>query len=226
MIKLGTIYMLTCIPTEMSYIGQTIRKLQKRLREHQCKGNTNRRISNAIHHYGWTSFKVDILHKDVPQSNLDWLERHSIWIFNTLSPNGYNLQEGGNNGFKTEDYKIQVRKEYNPRFGEDNPRYRKDLRKKKEEIIKKYLDGKSLSDLGRDYNCSLTAIKKVLIENEIEIRSNKKPEIQSDKDNIIKLYQSGLSTVKIANLYDCSDVTIGKILKKSGSSLKDLRLQK
>ena len=91
--KTGVIYQIRHKETGKSYIGQSTR-LRNRLSHHRSR-NRNDYFANAIKKYGWNAFEVIILHKNVSIQDLDWLERHSIWIFNTLAPNGYNLKQGG-----------------------------------------------------------------------------------------------------------------------------------
>lgn len=91
------------------YIGQTIRPIEVRFKEHQLKKSNCRSISGAIQKYGWEHFETDwynCLDED--------LNKHEKWMVNlmeTLSPNGYNLIGGGGNGGKrSEETKQKLRK--------------------------------------------------------------------------------------------------------------------
>ena len=89
---MGYIYMLTS-PSGKSYIGQTIRPIEKRLEEHQRKGRNCSAIYNAIQKHGWGNFEKDWY--ECPDDNLNLDEDLIVREMGTLSPEGYNLREGG-----------------------------------------------------------------------------------------------------------------------------------
>lgn len=83
--------------TGEKYIGQTTGSLADRWKYH-CKPSSKCiRIRNAIQKYGTDSFDVIVL--DICKSYEELNKKETFWIqsLNTLSPNGYNLQHGGNN---------------------------------------------------------------------------------------------------------------------------------
>ena len=91
------IYMLIS-PTLECYIGQT-KNVKRRFREHRRAKGGCRRLYNAINFYDWDNFLkviIEVFDDDVSGEFID--EREIYWIkeHNTLSPNGYNLDEGGN----------------------------------------------------------------------------------------------------------------------------------
>jgi len=90
---MGYIYMLTS-PSEKSYIGQTIRPVEERLKEHRT-GKTSgcRAIYNAIQYHGWDAFEKDWY--ECPDEDLNKHEELMVEVLGTLYPNGYNLKEGG-----------------------------------------------------------------------------------------------------------------------------------
>lgn len=107
----GIIYIIKNIINNKSYIGQTLsygsngRKLgiNKRFKTHinNSKNNKNscRILENAIRKYGSENFVIiEICKCNI--ENLNSNEIKYIKIFNTVSPNGYNLQTGGGNGRK------------------------------------------------------------------------------------------------------------------------------
>lgn len=93
--KTGTIYCLTC-PLGKSYIGQTVRKLHKRLEEHEKCGDC-RLIHEAIQTNGMQNIKVSVLFEGL-ENELDAQEKKYIKEMNTLHPNGYNIRIGGSHG--------------------------------------------------------------------------------------------------------------------------------
>jgi group I intron endonuclease len=106
------VYSLKCGNRE--YIGQTIQDdFQVRLNGHISEANNGkkRHLYNAIRKHGWNNFKVEILHSFPRKGNwkerLDELETLEILQRNTLAPNGYNNETGGNrNKILHEDTKV------------------------------------------------------------------------------------------------------------------------
>ena len=88
---MGYIYILTS-PNGKSYIGQTIHSIEKRFEQHQ-KRSRCRRIYNAIKKYGWENFEKDWYY--CPDEDLNKHDELMVEVLGTLSPNGYNLREGG-----------------------------------------------------------------------------------------------------------------------------------
>ena len=93
---MGFIYKITNTMNGKSYIGQTIQKPEKRINNHFYPGGSGcAALHNAIQKYGRDAFTVEILH-EVLDIFLDDLEIAEIKRYNTLVPNGYNLDSGGN----------------------------------------------------------------------------------------------------------------------------------
>lgn len=80
------------------YIGQTVQKLEKRWLSH-CNPNniTKMIITRSIHKYGKDNFEIKILAKCNSIEEMNHRETYYIKLFNTLFPNGYNLDSGGSN---------------------------------------------------------------------------------------------------------------------------------
>ena len=79
------------------YIGQTIHELGKRKYQHKWsadKGNTSVFL-RAIRKYGWGNFEWKILFKSNDSDKLNNMEVKLIKRFGTLTPNGYNVANGG-----------------------------------------------------------------------------------------------------------------------------------
>jgi hypothetical protein len=90
----GIIYKITS-PSGKVYVGQTICSFEKRMREHKNPNSGCTAISNAIQKYG-NQMKYEIIEDNVPHEHLD--DREIYWIkeLNSMSPDGYNLNSGGN----------------------------------------------------------------------------------------------------------------------------------
>ena len=91
----GYIYKYTS-PSGKSYIGQTTRSLKERAGHNGKFYKGSNEFYRAIKKYGFENFEVEIL-AEVLKEQLDKMEIKYIQIFNTLSPNGYNISPGGQN---------------------------------------------------------------------------------------------------------------------------------
>ena len=103
-------------PKGKSYIGQTTRPIEKRLEEHQKGKKGCVAIYNAIKYHGWENFEKDWY--ECPDEDLNKHEELVVEVFGTLSPNGYNLKEGGGNGKPSDESK---QKQSEAMTGEKNP---------------------------------------------------------------------------------------------------------
>lgn len=93
------IYKITNLVNNKSYIGQSI-NIDKRIKEHFWKATCEKDISfnsilhQAIRKYGKENFRYEVL-KECSVDEIDRLEQEYIKQYNTVSPNGYNILEGG-----------------------------------------------------------------------------------------------------------------------------------
>lgn len=92
----GCIYKLTNQVNGKCYFGKTL-DFKRRMNEHKCYAKKGKQyLSRAIRKHGWSSFKKEILIDDVPEEDLDMLEKSYIEIFDAINPRqGYNLTRGG-----------------------------------------------------------------------------------------------------------------------------------
>ena len=97
----GIVYRVLCIPSGKSYVGQTIRTLAQRWTSHKC-APLGGALRNAIEKYGSESFVRSVIDYASTQEDLDEKERHWIRTLDTLSPNGYNLEAGGDTGWSAD----------------------------------------------------------------------------------------------------------------------------
>ncbi|AGE54808.1 GIY-YIG catalytic domain-containing endonuclease [Paramecium bursaria Chlorella virus MA1D] len=116
---MGFIYTLTS-PIGKKYIGQTTRSIEQRFIEHQQKDSRCKAIAESINKYGWDNFIID--YYECPDDELNKHERWLVKLMNTLSPDGYNLKEGGGScGKHSEESKKKISKalrgEKHPNFG-------------------------------------------------------------------------------------------------------------
>lgn len=71
------------------YIGQSVH-IEKRWQEH-CQASANSYIAKAIRKYGKENFSFEILQETSNIAELNSLETHYIYQYNSLIPNGYNI---------------------------------------------------------------------------------------------------------------------------------------
>ena len=103
----GIIYKITS-PSGKVYVGQTIRSFEKRMKEHKRDSSRCTLIKRAIDKYG-NEMVYEIIEEDVPQEHLD--DREIYWIkeLNSLAPDGYNCNTGGQFNVVTQEIKDKVR---------------------------------------------------------------------------------------------------------------------
>ncbi|AGE49163.1 GIY-YIG catalytic domain-containing endonuclease [Acanthocystis turfacea Chlorella virus Br0604L] len=103
---MGFIYRLTS-PSGKSYIGQTVRSIEERFKQHQQPDSECVAISRAIQKYGWGNMKKEW--QEVSDDKLNFYEEMLVALLGTLSPGGYNLREGGGSrGSLCEDTKQKI----------------------------------------------------------------------------------------------------------------------
>jgi hypothetical protein len=148
---MGFIYRLTS-PSGKSYIGQTICPIEKRFKKHQQKSSGCVAISGAIKKYGWENFEKEW--NEIPDDDLNFYEEMLIALLGTLSPDGYNLKEGGSNGKMSEESKQKNREaklgEKNPMFGKPMSEEQKQKNREAHLGEKSYMFGKT----GENSPCS------------------------------------------------------------------------
>lgn len=94
---MGLIYKATNILNNKSYIGQTVKTVEERKKEHfymAFNKNEQTYFYNALRKYGKENFKWEILEENILKEQLN--EREIFWInyYNTFNK-GYNLTKGG-----------------------------------------------------------------------------------------------------------------------------------
>jgi group I intron endonuclease len=90
----GIVYKLTS-PSNKSYIGISKYSIERRILWHKNKRSGCKAIKSALKKYGFSSFKKEVLHNNIPLESLSALEMHEIDAHGTMAPNGYNLTRGG-----------------------------------------------------------------------------------------------------------------------------------
>lgn len=81
------------------YIGQS-NDIQRRIKDHYYKahnptgGNYHSPLHLAIRKYGWDNFQIEVL-EECNIEELDEKEIYYIQLYNSITPNGYNIMAGG-----------------------------------------------------------------------------------------------------------------------------------
>ena len=88
------IYLITNLINNKKYVGQT-NNFQRRMNEHRSGQGTV--IDQAIKAYGVKNFSWEIIWESDNQNEINQKEQEFIIYYNSLVPNGYNLQKGGLN---------------------------------------------------------------------------------------------------------------------------------
>ena len=95
----GIIYKATSKTSGKSYVGQTVRSLNRRKRGHWDDSKRyNTKFYNAIKKYGWEDFEWSVL-LVCDLNNLDHAEAQMMRLYDTVE-NGYNLMYGSSGGTK------------------------------------------------------------------------------------------------------------------------------
>ncbi len=105
------IYKITNKINDKIYIGQTIRSLEERVKEHKRKKNCS--LYKAFNKYGIENFDFEIIEKCNSTEEMNEKEIYWIKYYDCLMPKGYNLCEGGGqtNGYThKEESKIKMSK--------------------------------------------------------------------------------------------------------------------
>lgn len=99
------IYRYTNILNGMKYHGKTCQKYQS----NRAGKNGEKYIKcctafgDAIREFGWANFKYEVLEDGLTKEEADIRERYWIKKENSIWPNGYNLENGGDKGFHHHD---------------------------------------------------------------------------------------------------------------------------
>ncbi len=91
----GIVYALINMINGKMYVGQTTQGIDARWRQHKLLQGKCRALEAALSKYGPDSFYIDTLCEASTQQELDSLEAHWVVALGTVSPNGYNLRDGG-----------------------------------------------------------------------------------------------------------------------------------
>lgn len=192
--RIFEIYLLTEISTGKQYVGQHSKLYGKN--DYYFSGG--KIIKSKIKKYGKEIFKKEIIKDNVNcQSATNLFEEIFIKKYNTIFPNGYNIQSGGKsqNGFHLSD-------ETKKKLSEAH-KGRKFSKEHKEKISeqKKKLIGELNPFFGKNHS------------EEYKIKSSLKRR-KINKKLIFSLYKEGLTQQEIAKKINVNQCTISRTLNK------------
>lgn len=106
------IYKITNQVNGKIYIGQTVQTLKRRWKSHCWPSRSNgcHALRNAINKYGIDSFLVEKVTDCISLEEMNYREIFFIKVFDSLSPNGYNLRTGGDNSRFSTESKLKLSK--------------------------------------------------------------------------------------------------------------------
>jgi group I intron endonuclease len=92
--KKSIIYVATS-PSGKQYVGQTVQTFKDRIKDHKKNSSNCTLLKKAIKKYGFDNLSWKVI-EEIPKFLLNDRESHWIQVLNTLAPNGYNCDTGGN----------------------------------------------------------------------------------------------------------------------------------
>ena len=198
---MSVIYKITNLVNNKIYIGQTINSIDKRLKKHLSQVNCTNICSalySAFKKYGKENFIIEIvINGEYSKEELNQLEMFYIKKFNSLSPNGYNLQSGGNSFMVVESVKKQISEKLKGR--------EMTWKNKVSDGVKKLWQNKEYRE------------KQILQKHKKRGKYREgiiKPfRINLDNELINKMYSNGDTIYKIAKYFNVSFYTIKKRIK-------------
>ncbi len=123
------VYSVTNLINGKKYIGYTTKTLEERKKNHLRKSkNINQKhyfylFQEALRKYKNEDFKWEILYNCSSKEECQEKEKYFINELNTISPNGYNLTEGGNGGIQSEETKTKISNSLKKYFKENGHNY-------------------------------------------------------------------------------------------------------
>ncbi len=225
--KVGLIYSITNKKNKKTYIGQTIRPLQKRWYSHVYQSkHRSYPICNAIKKYGKENFFIDEIEK-CKASELDEKEKFWIKYYNSISPNGYNLKKGGNTirgkdspWWNKKHSKKTKEKMSKSHIGEKNSNT--DLKNKDvENIIFMIISNKTIKEIAKSFNISEDIVSQIktgktwkhITKNYTNLldKKTKRKLKKEDVLSIRKLIKEGNDDKSISKIYNVSPRAIYNI---------------
>ena len=180
------IYKLTHKENGKIYIGQS-KHLKRRLNEHKrCEKSDDKKgsqsvVRRAIKKYGFDAFNFEIILYCEESKYMDMMETKIIKFYDCLVPKGYNVRDGGNKVFISEEGKKRISKANSGRIVSE------ETRKKLSESGKKaYLNNPRSGEWNKKLSVTLTG-KTKSVEHKQKISKARKEFIKNNPNSIKKM---------------------------------------
>ena len=180
------IYKLTHKENGKIYIGQS-KHLKRRLNEHKrCEKSDDKKgsqsvVRRAIKKYGFDAFNFEIILYCEEGKYMDMMETKIIEFYDCLVPKGYNVRDGGNKVFISEEGKKRISKANSGRIVSE------ETRKKLSESGKKaYLNNPRSGEWNKKLSVTLTG-KTKSVEHKQKISKARKEFIKNNPNSIKKM---------------------------------------
>lgn len=144
---MGCIYCAECTINGKRYVGQTVKGLRVRRREHERSAAIGSALlfHRALRKHGTHAFRWFVVFDDATDDEIDVLEQDTIKAFRSTRPGGYNLQEGGNGGRPVEDVKVRTSATVRTQWQDKQHRRKKLVGLNKPEAIKRMSEASAAS---------------------------------------------------------------------------------
>lgn len=119
------------------YIGQTRKTLEKRWKDHCSNRSSCRYLKFAILKYGKENFEITQITKCNSLEEMNHREAYCIKLFNTMTPNGYNLTTGGDVKNISEETRLKKSESMKKVWQEKRQNYENSIQLKKKQTITK-----------------------------------------------------------------------------------------
>ena len=151
----GKIYLVTNELNGMRYVGQTVRTIEERMREHYLPSQAKKEyLAAAIYQDGREHFRVEVLEEGITDyRELSYREAYYVVTLRTVYPDGYNRTPGGVFGFQ---WNVK-HKTWNPDF------------------VRDYEAGMTMKEIGEKYGKSPATIFKHLRNAGVKTRKGPRP---------------------------------------------------
>lgn len=109
--EVGRIYLITNIVNGKKYVGQTIKPIEKRLKEHFKASFSEKRkaiICHAMRKYSRDNFVIECIEDNLSIEELDAAEQRWIVHYDTFGKWGYNATSGGNQCRISNETKLKI----------------------------------------------------------------------------------------------------------------------
>jgi group I intron endonuclease len=107
----GVVYLISCRDSDSAYVGQTIAVVPyERYLRHikEARRGTDGLLYRAMRAHGVEAFGFEVIANCDDQASLNAMETYFIRLYGTMAPYGYNLQEGGAAGLKSDELKRKM----------------------------------------------------------------------------------------------------------------------